>query len=103
MIVKRGCVVTHSVALEWGIGKVTEVNDIRATIQFNDGMIRKITSSHYTDLQPADPASYLPPIEKVPVAKVRAVRAAPKTPKVPKAPKAAKTTKAATAAKAATV
>jgi hypothetical protein len=75
MIVKRGSVVSHSVAQEWGIGKVTEVNDIRATIQFNDGMIRKITSSHFTNLQPADPASYLPPVEKVPVAKVRAVRA----------------------------
>lgn len=81
MIVKRGCVVSHSVALEWGVGKVTEVNDIRATIQFNDGMIRKITSSHYMSLQPADPASYTPPCEKVPVAKVKAVRAAPKKPK----------------------
>ena len=76
MIVKRGCVVSHAVAQEWGIGKVVEVNDVRATIQFNDGMVRKITSSHYMNLQPADPASYLPPSEKVPVAKVKAVRAA---------------------------
>ena len=81
MIVKRGSVVSHSVALEWGIGKVTEVNDIRATIQFNDGMIRKITSSHFTNLQPADPASYLPPTEKVAVPKVRAVRAVSKAKK----------------------
>ena len=81
MIVKRGSVVTHSVAMEWGIGKVTEVNDIRATIQFNDGMIRKISSSHFKSLQPADPASYQPPTEKVPVAKVRAVRAASTKPK----------------------
>jgi transcription elongation factor GreA-like protein len=82
MIVKRGSVVSHTVALEWGIGKVTEVNDVRATIQFNDGMIRKITSSHFMSLQPADPASYLPPSEKTPVAKVKAVRAAaPKKPK----------------------
>jgi hypothetical protein len=82
MIVKRGCVVSHTVAQEWGIGKVMEVNDVRATIQFNDGMIRKITSSHYMSLQPADPASYQPPCEKVPAAKVKAVRvAAPKKPK----------------------
>ncbi|HBG04700.1 MAG TPA: DUF3553 domain-containing protein [Geobacter sp.] len=81
MIVKRGCVVTHSVAQEWGIGKVTEVNEIRATIQFNDGMIRKISSSHFTSLQPADPASYLPPVEKVPVAKARAPRAVSTKPK----------------------
>lgn len=75
MIVKRGSVVSHAMAQEWGIGKVVEVNDIRATIRFNDGMVRKITSSHYTSLQPADPASYLPPVEKVAVAKVRAPRA----------------------------
>jgi hypothetical protein len=78
MIVKRGSVVSHMVAQEWGIGKVVEVNDVRATIQFNDGMVRKITSSHYINLQPADPASYLPPSEKVAVPKVKAVRAAPK-------------------------
>jgi hypothetical protein len=81
MIVKRGSVVSHMVAQEWGIGKVVEVNDVRATIQFNDGMIRKITSSHFMDLQPADPSSYQPPAEKVPVTKVRAVSTAPKKPK----------------------
>ena len=80
MIVKRGSVVSHMVAQEWGVGKVVEVNDIRATIQFNDGMVRKITSSHFASLQPADPASYLPPVEKVAV-KVRAVRAKSATPK----------------------
>ena len=84
MIVKRGSVVSHMVAQEWGIGKVVEVNDVRATIQFNDGMIRKITSSHFMDLQPADPSSYLPPSEKVPVAKVKAVRAVSAAPKKPK-------------------
>ena len=84
MIVKRGSVVSHTVAQEWGIGKVVELNDVRATIQFNDGMIRKITSSHFIDLQPADPASYLPPSEIVPatkVAKVKSLSAAPKKPK----------------------
>ena len=84
MIVKRGSVVSHSVAQEWGIGKVTEVNEIRATILFNDGMIRKITSSHFTNLQPADPASYLPPTEKAAVPKVRAVRAVTAKAKKPK-------------------
>jgi len=88
MNVKRGSVVSHSVAQEWGIGKVIEVNDIRATIQFNDGSVRKIASSHYSDLQPADPAAYLPPVEKIPAPKVRAARStAPKVPKAPKAPK----------------
>jgi len=72
MIVKRGSVVSHAMAKEWGIGKVVEINDIRATIRFNDGMIRKIISSHFTDLQPADPASYLPPAKDVPVTKTRA-------------------------------
>lgn len=80
MIVKRGSVVSHAVAQEWGIGKVIEVNDVRATILFNDGMTRKITCSHYTDLQPADPAAYLPPVEKVPAVKV----ARAKVPKVAK-------------------
>ena len=88
MNVKRGSVVSHSVAQEWGIGKVIEINDIRATIQFNDGSVRKIASSHYSDLQPADPSAYLPPVEKSAVPKVKAVRST--TPKVPKAPKTAK-------------
>lgn len=80
MIVKRGSVVSHAVAQEWGIGKVIEINDVRATILFNDGMTRKITCSHYTDLQPADPAAYLPPAEKLPAVKI----AKAKEPKVAK-------------------
>ena len=87
MIVKRGSVVSHLVAQEWGVGKVVEVNYVRATIQFNDGMIRKITSSHYMDLQPADPATYLPPCEKVPVVKAKAVRVAKVAGAAPKKPK----------------
>ena len=81
MIVKRGSVVSHSVAMEWGIGKVVEVNDIRATIRFNDGMIRKIISSHFTDLKPADPASYHPPEKEVAVTRTRSSKA--KTAKKP--------------------
>ena len=67
MIVKRGSVVSHKVAQEWGIGKVTEVTELRATIRFNDGMIRKITASHFRNLQPADPACYRPKVDKLPL------------------------------------
>lgn len=72
MNIKRGIVVSHSGALEWGAGKVVEVNALKATIQFSDGIIRKIASSHYTILQPADPDSFIPIPEKVSVAKSRA-------------------------------
>jgi len=72
MTIKRGNVVSHSGAIEWGAGKVMEVTPLRATIQFSDGIIRKIASSHYTILQPADSASYVSPVDSVPVPKVRA-------------------------------
>lgn len=74
MIVKRGSVVSHAMAQEWGVGKVVEINDIRATIRFSDGMVRKITSSHYTDLKPADPAAYHPPAKQATPAKTRTAR-----------------------------
>ncbi|WP_198419549.1 DUF3553 domain-containing protein [Geomonas oryzae] len=61
MNVKRGSVVSHAMAQQWGTGKVVEVNDYMATIRFSDGMVRKIISSHFTDLRPADPATYTPP------------------------------------------
>ena len=72
MTIKRGNVVSHAGAIEWGVGKVVEVNGLKATIQFSDGIIRKIASSHYTTLQPADPASFVSPVESLPVPKVRA-------------------------------
>ncbi|HKZ17654.1 MAG TPA: DUF3553 domain-containing protein [Geobacteraceae bacterium] len=75
MDVKRGNIVSHCMANEWGSGMVLEVSAHKATIQFSDGIIRKIASSHYATLQPADRASFLPPPEKVPAAK------APATPK----------------------
>lgn len=78
MIIKRGNVVSHAGAIEWGVGKVVEVTALKATIQFSDGIIRKIASSHYTILQPADPASFVQIPDNVPVAKVRV------TPKRPK-------------------
>lgn len=72
MTIKRGNVVSHSGAVEWGVGKVMEVTPLRATIQFSDGIIRKIASSHYTILQPADSASYLAPVGTEALPKVRA-------------------------------
>jgi hypothetical protein len=84
MNLKRGIVVSHMSMNEWGAGMVVAVADGRATIQFSDGIIRKIAASHYTTLQPADPASYLPPPESVPVIKkVRAVRKTVKKTKEP--------------------
>ncbi|QXE92943.1 DUF3553 domain-containing protein [Geomonas subterranea] len=77
MIVKRGSVVSHAMAQQWGIGKVVEVNDIRATIRFSDGMVRKIISSHFGDLHPADPAGYHPPVKAPPKGRGKAPR--PKT------------------------
>jgi hypothetical protein len=75
MNLKRGIVVSHSGMTEWGAGMVVAVDGGRATIQFSDGIVRKIAASHYTTLQPADPASYVPPPENVPVVKkVRTVR-----------------------------
>jgi hypothetical protein len=81
MIVKRGSVVIHSVAKQWGVGKVVEVNEIRATIRFNDGIVRKIVSSHFRSLKPADPTSYLPAVKEVPPVKPRRRAASPKTKK----------------------
>ena len=81
MNIKRGNVVSHTGMIEWGVGMVVMVADGRATIQFSDGIMRKIAASHYTTLQLADPASYLPPSEIEPAVKVRAKRK-PKQPAV---------------------
>ncbi len=59
MKIKRGNIVSHTGAHEWGAGKVLEVTDVKATIQFSDGIIRKIASSHYPILQPAARASFV--------------------------------------------
>ena len=69
MTIKRGTVVSHGGAIEWGVGKVVEVSSLKATIQFSDGIIRKIASSHYTILQPADPASFVQIPDNVPAVK----------------------------------
>jgi hypothetical protein len=73
MVIRKGIVVSHAGAVEWGIGKVMEVTDLRATIQFNDGTIRKIASSHFDILQQADSASFLLPEDAAaPAPKVKA-------------------------------
>jgi len=72
MTIKRGIFVSHTGVHEWGAGKVVAVTAFNATIQFSDGIIRKIASSHYTVLQPADPASFVPIPDIVPVVKLRA-------------------------------
>jgi transcription elongation factor GreA-like protein len=71
MIIKRGNVVSHTGGVEWGAGKVMEVTALKATIQFSDGIIRKIASSHYTILQPADSALFVSPADSLPTPKVR--------------------------------
>lgn len=72
MKIKRGNVVSHTGAHEWGVGKVLEVTDVKATIQFSDGIIRKIASSHYTILQPAARASFVAQVGGVPAVTSRA-------------------------------
>jgi hypothetical protein len=69
MIIKRGNVVSHTGVNTWGAGKVIEVAAFNATIQFSDGVTRKIASSHFDILAPADPASFIPTEVCEPVAK----------------------------------
>lgn len=72
MMIKRGNVVSHTGAHEWGAGKVLEVTDVKATIQFSDGIIRKIASTHYTILQPAARAAFVAQTGGVPAVTSRA-------------------------------
>lgn len=77
MTIIAGNIVTHQGALEWGAGKVIEVSTAKATIEFSDGISRKIAASHFGILQPADKASYTPPpaAEAAPAKAKRAPRA----------------------------
>lgn len=72
MSIRKGDVVSHSTAVEWGVGKVVEVTAQRVSVQFHDGTTRKIASSHFTSLLPADPGSYLPVAPLVPKAAPKA-------------------------------
>jgi hypothetical protein len=83
MIIKRGRIVSHAGAIQWGVGKVVEIAPLNATIQFSDGIIRKIASSHYSILQPADPASFVPHGSIPALKKTRATPGKPKKMKHP--------------------
>jgi hypothetical protein len=72
MIIKTGAVVIHPGATAWGVGKITEVAALKATIQFSDGIVRKIASSHYASLRPGDPADFVALVESTATEKVRA-------------------------------
>jgi hypothetical protein len=73
MTIKCGNVVSHPGAVAWGVGKVLEVAPLKATIQFSDGITRKIASSHYSLLQPANPGSFVPIPHSSPVTEARPV------------------------------
>ena len=85
MIVKRGNVVSHTGVDSWGAGKVIEVAAFRATILFSDGITRKIASSHFESLTPADPASFVSTASSEPATKVKTVKAAPRKKKLKEA------------------
>ena len=78
MTIKTGSIVSHAGAMEWGVGKVTEVTADMARIQFSDGRNRKIVASHFSSLQPAAASSYVPPEIAPPAKPVRAAIAARK-------------------------
>ncbi|GFO65007.1 DUF3553 domain-containing protein [Geomonas paludis] len=80
MTIRRGDVVSHCGAVQWGVGKVVEIGENQASIHFNDGVFRKIAASHFSSLLPAEAASFTPPPPATPEAKPV---------KAPKAPKAA--------------
>jgi hypothetical protein len=81
MIIKTGAVVIHPGAAAWGVGKITEVAALKATIQFSDGIIRKIASSHYASLRPGDPADFVALAESAPTEKTRTAVKKPRQPK----------------------
>ncbi|MDD2320320.1 MAG: DUF3553 domain-containing protein [Geobacteraceae bacterium] len=80
MTLKTGTIVSHSVALEWGAGKVIEITPTLATIEFSDGKSRKIAASHFHTLQPAEASAFTPP-EKTEQARPAKKRATAKSPK----------------------
>jgi len=63
---KEGNIVSHTGALQWGVGQVLAVSDAMVTIRFSDGKERKIAASHFGILRPADKALYVPPVAAVP-------------------------------------
>ncbi len=81
MIIKTGTIVTHPGAAAWGVGKIIEVAAQKATIQFSDGVTRKIASSHYDSLRPGDPADFVALAESASAEKPRLAVKKPKKPK----------------------
>jgi len=78
MSIKRGDVVSHSTAADWGVGKVVETGPDRVSILFNDGITRKIACSHLGLLLPAAHDSFLPASADLPkIVPRKAVKAAP--------------------------
>lgn len=71
MSVKTGTIVSHSVAPQWGSGKVIAVAADKLTIEFSDGQTRKIVAAHFPSLRLADPASFSAPAAKSSAAKPR--------------------------------
>lgn len=78
MALRVGNIISHTGGLQWGSGKVLEVTERSAMIQFSDGTNRRIAASHFIALEPAAPASFSPPPE-VPV-----VPKATRTPRITK-------------------
>ncbi len=80
MMLKAGNFVNHTVALQWGTGKVVDVTPTMATIEFSDGICRKIAASHFHILQPTDAAAFTPlaGIEQLKPEKKRPVPRSPK-------------------------
>lgn len=77
MSIKRGDVVSHVTAAEWGVGKVVEASRDRVSILFNDGITRKIACSHFEHLLPAPHSSFLPvPADEPKVVPLKTVKAA---------------------------
>lgn len=88
MVIKRGCIVTHGSMQQWGTGMVVETAAFNATIQFSDGIVRKIASSHYHVLVPGDPATFVASESEAPVALKAVAKRAKKKPLPTKAARA---------------
>lgn len=71
MSVKTGTIVSHSVAPQWGSGRVIAVAADKLTIEFSDGQTRKIVAAHFPSLCLADPSTFSAPAAKSPSAKTR--------------------------------
>ena len=83
MIVKLGNIVIHTGVNAWGAGKVVALAPCNATIQFSDGVTRKIAATHFNILEPASPGTFIP-TAAIDLAAVKPMAARVKRPKLPK-------------------